>query len=41
MIFQEPMASFAPAIKIGASNGRAAYLLHKSIDKQEAKSIFY
>ena len=38
MIFQEPMASFAPAIKIGAQMVEQL-LLHKPIDKNEAKSI--
>ena len=38
MIFQEPMASFAPAIKIGAQMVEQL-LLHKPIDKIEAKSI--
>ena len=38
MIFQEPMASFAPAIKIG-SQMVEQLLLHKPIDKNEAKSI--
>ena len=38
MIFQEPMASFAPAIKIGAQMVEQL-LLHKPIDKKEAKSI--
>jgi oligopeptide/dipeptide ABC transporter ATP-binding protein len=38
MIFQEPMASFAPAIKIGAQMIEQL-LLHKPIDKNEAKSI--
>ena len=38
MIFQEPMASFAPAIKIGAQMIEQL-LLHKPIDKKEAKSI--
>ena len=38
MIFQEPMASFAPAIKIGAQMVEQL-LLHKPIDKKEAKSV--
>ena len=38
MIFQEPMASFAPAIKIGHQMIEQL-LLHKSIDKKEAKNI--
>ena len=38
MIFQEPMASFAPAIKIGAQMVEQL-LIHKSINKDEAKSI--
>ena len=38
MIFQEPMASFAPAIKIG-NQMVEQLLLHKSIKKAEAKSI--
>ena len=38
MIFQEPMASFAPAIKIGKQMVEQL-LLHKSINKDEAKSI--
>jgi len=38
MIFQEPMASFAPAIKIG-NQMVEQLLLHKSIKKVEAKSI--
>jgi len=38
MIFQEPMASFAPAIKIGAQMVEQL-LLHKPIDKKEAKLI--
>ena len=38
MIFQEPMASFAPAIKIGAQMVEQL-LLHKPINKHEAKSI--
>ena len=38
MIFQEPMASFAPAIKIGAQMVEQL-LIHKPIDKKEAKSI--
>ena len=38
MIFQEPMASFAPAIKIGAQMVEQL-LLHKPINKREAKSI--
>lgn len=37
MIFQEPMASFAPAIKIGKQMVEQL-LLHKSINKEEAKS---
>ena len=38
MIFQEPMASFAPAIKIGAQMVEQL-LLHKPVNKKEAKSI--
>ncbi|MEZ5812197.1 MAG: ABC transporter ATP-binding protein [Rhizobiaceae bacterium] len=38
MIFQEPMASFAPAIKIG-SQMVEQLLLHKKISKAEAKKI--
>jgi len=38
MIFQEPMASFAPAIKIG-SQMVEQLLIHKNIDKSEAKLI--
>jgi len=38
MIFQEPMASFAPAIKIGHQMIEQL-LLHKSINKAEAKNI--
>jgi len=38
MIFQEPMASFAPAIKIG-SQMVEQLLIHKNIDKNEAKSV--
>ena len=38
MIFQEPMASFAPAIKIG-SQMVEQLLIHKDINKDEAKSI--
>ena len=38
MIFQEPMASFAPAIKIGAQMVEQL-LLHKQMNKKEAKSI--
>ena len=38
MIFQEPMASFAPAIKIGKQMVEQL-LIHKNIDKNEAKSI--
>ena len=38
MIFQEPMASFAPAIKIGAQMVEQL-LIHKDINKDEAKSI--
>ena len=38
MIFQEPMASFAPAIKIGAQMVEQL-LIHKKINKDEAKSI--
>ena len=38
MIFQEPMASFAPAIKIGAQMVEQL-LIHKNINKDEAKSI--
>ena len=37
MIFQEPMASFASAIKIGKQMVEQL-LLHKSINKEEAKS---
>ena len=38
MIFQEPMASFAPAIKIG-NQMIEQLLLHKAIDKNQAKQI--
>jgi peptide/nickel transport system ATP-binding protein len=38
MIFQEPMASFAPAIKIG-DQMTEQLLLHKPINMKEAKSI--
>ena len=38
MIFQEPMASFAPAIKIGAQMVEQL-LIHKDINKNEAKVI--
>tara|TARA_B100000900_G_scaffold362751_1_gene336271 strand:+ start:3038 stop:4018 length:981 start_codon:yes stop_codon:yes gene_type:complete len=38
MIFQEPMASFAPAIKIGVQMVEQL-LIHKKINKDEAKSI--
>ena len=38
MIFQEPMASFAPAIKIG-SQMVEQLLIHKDINKNEAKEI--
>jgi len=38
MIFQEPMASFAPAIKIG-NQMVEQLLIHKNINKDEAKSI--
>ena len=38
MIFQEPMASFAPAIKIGVQMVEQL-LIHKNINKEEAKSI--
>ena len=38
MIFQEPMASFAPAIKIGDQMVEQL-LLHKNIKKDEAKTI--
>ena len=38
MIFQEPMASFAPAIKIG-SQMVEQLLIHKPFDKKEAKNI--
>ncbi len=38
MIFQEPMASFAPAIKIG-SQMVEQLVLHKSISEAEAKKI--
>ena len=38
MIFQEPMASFAPAIKIGAQMVEQL-LIHKEINKHEAKEI--
>ena len=38
MICQEPMASFAPAMKIGHQMVEQL-LLHKSIDKKEAKNI--
>ena len=38
MIFQEPMASFAPAIKIGAQMVEQL-LIHKDINKNKAKEI--
>ena len=38
MIFQEPMASFAPAIKIG-SQMVEQLMIHKPLDKNEAKNI--
>ena len=38
MIFQEPMASFAPAIKIGHQMVEQL-MLHKPLDKKEAKNI--
>ena len=38
MIFQEPMASFAPAIKIG-SQMVEPLMIHKPLDKNEAKNI--
>ena len=38
MIFQEPMASFAPIIKIGAQMVEQL-LIHKDINKKEAKKI--
>ncbi|MCL4154495.1 UNVERIFIED_CONTAM: hypothetical protein GTU68_040972 [Idotea baltica] len=38
MIFQEPMASFAPAITIGAQMVEQL-MLHKKISKKEAKAI--
>ena len=38
MIFQEPMASFAPAIKIG-NQMVEQLMIHKSQDKKEAKNI--
>ena len=38
MIFQEPMASFAPAIKIGAQMVEQL-LIHKDINKHQAKEI--
>ena len=38
MIFQEPMASFAPAIKIG-NQMVEQLLLHKDLDKHKAKSV--
>ncbi len=38
MIFQEPMASFAPAIKIGHQMVEQL-LLHKSLNKKNAKTI--
>jgi len=38
MIFQEPMASFAPAIKIG-SQMVEQLLIHRKINKKEARSI--
>jgi len=38
MIFQEPMASFAPAISIGDQMVEQL-LLHKDVDKREASSI--
>ena len=39
MIFQEPMASFAPAIKIG-SQMVEQLMLHKPLDKKEAEKRF-
>jgi len=38
MIFQEPMASFAPAIKIG-NQMVEQLIIHKPMDKKEAKNI--
>ena len=38
MIFQEPMASFAPAIKIG-SQMVEQLMIHKPMDKKKAKNI--
>ena len=38
MIFQEPMASFAPAIKIG-NQMVEQLMIHKTMDKKEAKNI--
>ena len=38
MIFQEPMASFAPAIKIGHQMTEQL-MLHKPIDKKKAKNV--
>ena len=38
MIFQEPMASFAPAIKIGYQIVEQL-MIHKPMDKKEAKNI--
>ncbi len=38
MIFQEPMASFAPAIKIG-SQMVEQLMIHKPLDKNKAKNI--
>ena len=38
MIFQEPMASFAPAIKIGYQMVQQL-MIHKPMDKKEAKNI--
>ena len=38
MIFQEPMASFAPAIKIGYQMVEQL-MIHKPMDKKEAKNI--
>jgi oligopeptide/dipeptide ABC transporter ATP-binding protein len=38
MIFQEPMASFAPAIKIG-NQMVEQLMIHKPMDKKEAKNI--
>ena len=39
MIFQEPMASFAPAIKIGAQMVEQLLIHKKNMNKKEAKSL--